>query len=178
MKHEQTHFDRTVKDWYELQKRVYQFEEIEQDQMVISRVRDNNWTVDLDLAHKNLKSKLADRVSQTPDIFILSDIEISKLPLEYVMKIVDKKFQRSRYGGYFALLSYYLNSKIKFDNLGESYKNNIDTVVRKFTSYAGRVENYTTMNDYPIEVLNKRGDLLEGSNYIFVHGNVKYWIWK
>ena len=52
MKHQQTHFDRTVKDWYELQKQLYQFEEIEPDRAVISRVLHNNWTVDLDLAHK------------------------------------------------------------------------------------------------------------------------------
>ena len=83
------HPHRSVNDWYNLQKRIWNFEEINPDKEIIEKISDENWKVDLSLAHKNLKTKLAeyDNKNDPPDFFIMTDIEISKFPIETFFKI-------------------------------------------------------------------------------------------
>jgi hypothetical protein len=59
-----------------------------------------------------------------------------------------------------------------------SYSQNIDTVFRKNLSFATHIEQYSTVIDYPVKVANSEGTMREGSNYIFVHPNIRYFLWK
>jgi hypothetical protein len=174
------HPHRSVPDWYELQKRNLLFNEIAPDQEVIQRLTHTNWTIDLSKAHQNLKTKLWSHNTSDKkfDFFIMTDIELSKLPLEMFFKIVQHKYQHSKYGGYIALLSYYLTSNTTYSDLGASYKYNINQVCSQYLEFVNNIENKSMVYDQPIDLLDDKGKLLEGSNFIFVHPNIRFWLWK
>ena len=87
-------------------------------------------------------------------------------------------YNKSNRGIYIAALSYYL-SPLSFDEtLSGIYSENIDTVFRKNFAFADRIENLSTVIDYPLQLAHQQGYMIEGGNYIFVHPNIKYFLWK
>jgi hypothetical protein len=169
----------TVLDWYRLQQQMIGFTEILPDQDVINVLTDKKWNLDLSHAHANLKNKLTPySVPKTKtDFFVITDIEISKFPLEMIFKIIKSKFESSTHGGYIAFLSYYLTSKTRYHELTGTYVENIDTVFRQNLQFVSRIENKSTVIHDPIDKVHN-GALLEGSNFLFVHPNIRYWLWK
>jgi hypothetical protein len=107
----------------------------------------------------------------------LTDIELGKLPLETFFKLVRKKYNDSKFGGYIAVLSYYLNTNVVRHDLQGSYSENIAQVFSENLSYVNRLENLSSVTDFPINK-TKNNVLIEGSNFIFVHPNIRYFLWK
>jgi hypothetical protein len=169
----------TVPDWYKLQQQIHGFSEIQPDQEVIDRLANKNWNIDLTHAHTNLKNKLAPYSvpKSSLDFFVMTDMEISKFPLEMIFKIIKSKFESCTNGGYISLLSYYLVSKTKYPKLTGTYSDNIDTVFRENLKFVTEIEDKSVVIDEPINVV-RNGRLYEGNNFIFVHPNIRYWLWK
>lgn len=164
-------------NWYNLQKNVQGWDEIKADYEIINLVNDNKWSVDTSLAHNNIKDKVKTS-NKTADFFILTDIEYSKCPLPMLIEIIKHKYEQCRVGGYLALLSYYLNSTKPNKTLPESYKDSIDIFFKKEFSFANKIQQKSTVIDNPIEVKNNNNVLVEGNNFLFVHPNIRYFLWK
>lgn len=166
-------------DWYKLQKDCQGWDAIQPDVDVVNMVSQNHWCLNLDHCHQSLKSLLEKyHVPKSQvDFFVITDPELSKFPLDIIFKLVEKQYTLSSVGGYMACLSYYLNSRKKYTGLGDSYNQNIKQVFEQELSFAVRVQCHSQVLDRPIDqVVN--GQLVEGSNFIFVHPNIRYFLWK
>ena len=166
-------------DWYKLQKDFQGWDTIQPDADVVNVVSQNDWCLNLDHCHASLKNLLEKYHVPKPqvDFFVITDLELSKFPLDMFFRLVEKQYKNSLTGGYIACLSYYLNSRKKYAGLTDSYSKNISMVFDQELSFAEQVENHSQVFDRPIaEVVD--GQLVEGSNFIFVHPNIRYFLWK
>jgi hypothetical protein len=166
-------------NWYNLQKDFQGWQIIQPDLDVETVVSKNNWCLDLEYCHPSLRELLEKYhiPKSTVDFFVVTELELSKLPLDVFFKLIKRQYENSSTGGYIACLSYYLNCKKSYTDLSNSYSNNINTVFDQELSFATRTENHSVVMDYPInKILN--GELIEGSNFIFVHPNIRYFLWK
>ena len=170
--------DAATARWYHLQKKIQGWNEISADQGILDLVESNDWCVDVSYAHDNLRRRLAHRISCRPDFFVVSHLQLGKLPIETITDIVRQQFDSARCGGYVALLSYYLNSIRRYDCMGDTYSQTIDLVLRQLWEFSPGIENVSTMTDYPILNALRHERLIEGTNFLFVHGNVRYFLWK
>lgn len=167
-------------DWYKLQQEYQGWAEIRADYDVLHRVQNQKWSFDIQHCHKSLANLLTTHACTKKthtDFFVLTDLELSKLPLETLFKIIKFKYEQSSVGGYVAILSYYINNQKRLEKLGDSYPTNIDTVFRENFSYVRKIECVSNIIENPIDVIVD-GQLLEGSNFIFVHPNIRYFLWK
>lgn len=168
-------------DWYKLQKDHQGWNQIPPDLVVAEKLVPLNLTINFDYTHYSLKNLLKEfecPVDQDPDFYLITNIELSKKPLSELFDLVQQCYEKSRAGVYFAALSYYLEPDKVFDNLTGPYSKNIDTIFRRYLSFAYQVEDYSTVIDYPVIVANKEHTMHEGKNFIFVHPNIKYFVWK
>ena len=166
-------------DWYNLQKKFQGWDIIQSDTNVVNVVSQSNWCLNLDHCHQSLKNLLEKYHVPKPqvDFFVITDLELSKLPLDIFFKLIEKQYKNSSTGGYIACLSYYINARKQYAGLGDSYSKNISMVFNQELCFADRVENHSEVFDCPIkEVVD--GKLVEGSNFIFVHPNIRYFLWK
>ena len=168
-------------DWFKTQKDVQGWNSIPQDAKLANILAPLDLSLNFDYCHysiKNLLGVFECSNDQQPDFYIITDIELSKRPLEELFAFYQDCYNKSRRGIYIAALSYYL-SPIKVDEtLTGTYGENIDTFFRKNLSFADRIENLSTVIDFPLQLAHKHGHMIEGGNYIFVHPNIKYFLWK
>lgn len=168
-------------DWYKLQKDQQGWTSIPPDRVLAGILAPMNLSLNFDYCHYSIKELLGEfqcMPDKTPDLFVITDIELSKQPLEKLFAFCQDCYNKSNRGVYLATLSYYLSPLFFDKTLSGSYSENIDTVFRRNFSYADRIENLSTVIDYPLTVAHKQGHMIEGSNYIFVHPNIKYFLWK
>jgi hypothetical protein len=166
-------------NWYNLQKDFQGWQIIKPDADIRNLVSKNNWCLNLDYCHSSLKELLIQYhvPKSVVDFFVITDLELSKFPLDVFFKLVKHQYENSSIGGYIACLSYYINSRKSYIGLGNSYCDNINTVFQNELYFASRIENCSVVVDYPINKLS--GDvLIEGTNFIFVHPNIRYFLWK
>ena len=160
-------------DWYLLQQQNQGWAEVYADDYVCTVLSKLNATANTSMAHNNLKNKL----QFGDDIYIISDIEFSKLPLPTILKLIKASYDKSKLGVYVALLSYYITPTTVDSTLPDSYKQSISELFDKEFSYATRSENLSIVEDNPINIINNN-ELVEGANFIFVHPNIRYFLWK
>lgn len=168
-------------DWYKLQKEHQGWDNIHPDVVVAEKLRPMNLSINFDYCHYSLKDMLSEfehTSESNPDFYIITDIELSKKPFSELFALYRECYNKSIKGIYIAALSYYLEPDCVDPRLTGPYSKNIDTVFRKNLSYASQVEEYSTVMDYPLLVANKQGTMIEGRNFIFVHPNIKYFLWK
>jgi hypothetical protein len=168
-------------DWYQVQKDVQGWNYIPADLFVASKLIPQNLSLNLDYCHRGLKNLLIDFEAipyEQPDFFVITELELGKISLSELFSLYETSYKQSRYGIYVAALSYYLEPDQVDSTLKDSYSKNIDTVFRKNFHYADRVEDYSVVTDQPLKDLDDNGCLVEGSNYIFVHPNIRYFLWK
>lgn len=168
-------------DWYKLQKDVQGWNTIPQDTALSNVLAPLDLSLNFDYCHYSIKQLLnvfECAPDQQPDMYIITDIELSKLRLEELFDLYRDCYNKSKRGIYIAALSYYLSPTFFDDTLLGTYSENIDQVFRKNLSFADRIENLSTVIDYPLSLARKQGYLAEGANYIFVHPNIKYFLWK
>jgi len=168
-------------DWYKMQKDVQGWNNIPADITLANILAPMDLSLNFDYCHYSIKQLLGIfecMPDQQPDLYIITDIELSKLRLEELFSFYQDCYNKSNRGIYIAALSYYL-SPINFDEtLSGTYSKNIDAVFRKNCLFANRIENLSTVIDYPLQLAHQQGYMLEGANYIFVHPNIKYFLWK
>lgn len=166
--------------WYNLQQKNQGWKEIEPDYELTQFLSSKSWSLNLKFCHANLKEKLSQfNVEKTEkDFFVITDIEISKLPLSYLFKLIKKNYDTHKIGGYIACLSYYLNVQKTYDISDQlTYSQSIKKIFEQELSFANLLEDKSCVNDNPINLV-KEDSLVEGSNFIFVHPNIRYFIWK
>ena len=166
-------------NWHNLQRDFQGWQIIQPDLDVEHVVSQNNWCLNLEYCHSSLKEQLKKYHVPKPtmDFFVVTELELSKLPLDIFFKLVKHQYDNSSTGGYIACLSYYLNCRKSYTDLGNSYRDNISMVFDQELSFAMSTENCSAVTDYPINNL-LNGELIEGSNFIFVHPNIRYFLWK
>lgn len=168
-------------DWYKIQKDVQGWENIPADQILAERLAPLDLLINFDYSHyaiQNLLGQFRCSGDQAPDFYVITELDLGKRPLDQLFELYRECYQHSRVGIYFAVLSYYLEPKTIYPHLTGPYSKNIDIVFRENLSYADRIENVSTVIDYPLIQAEKDGYLTEGSNFIFVHPNIKYFLWK
>lgn len=168
-------------DWYKMQKNVQGWTSIPPDTNLANILAPMGLSLNFDYCHNSIKQLLGTfecMPDQQPDLYIITDIELSKLRLEDLFALYRDYYNKSRRGIYIAALSYYLAPLSVDETLTGSYSENIDTVFRANCSFASHIENLSTVIDYPLQLAHQQGYMIEGSNYIFVHPNIKYFLWK
>ena len=163
-------------DWHDLQKKSQGWSEIHPDRVLCDRLFKLQPSVNLKFAHQNLKNKLSSLESGN-DMFVITDIEISKIPLEGILQLVKQKYNESTLGVYVALLSYYITPKQVNRSLPDSYSESIHIYFQTEFSYAAQVEDHSQVYDVPTDLI-KDNDLVEGANFIFVHPNIRFFLLK
>jgi|TARA_B110000503_G_C7007754_1_gene354330 hypothetical protein len=168
-------------DWYKMQKDVQGWKTIPPDTVLANILAPMDMSLNFNYSHYSIK-KLLNAFECMPshqaDLYIITEIELSKLRLEELFTLYQDCYNKSKRGIYIAALSYYL-SPLSFDEtLSRTYSENIDTIFRKNCSFADRIENLSTVIDYPLQLAHQQDYMIEGSNYIFVHPNIKYFLWK
>ena len=164
-------------DWYKIQKDFHQWNMIPQDQLVYERLKSKNWKINFEHCHYALKELLQESEcprNKDPDFYVITNIELSKKPLGELFALYKECYDRSTCGVYVAALSYYLEPEYPRPELSGLYSENIDQVFRENFSYVDSVENCSTVIDVPLN----DNPVIEGTNYIFVHPNIKYFLWK
>jgi hypothetical protein len=168
-------------DWYKLQKDYQGWQNINPDMVVTEILQPLNLKINFDYCHYGLKDMLNTYQcvnDEIADFYIITDIELSKKPLSELFSLYRNCYNKSRVGIYIAALSYYLESDIVVPLINDAYSKTISEVFKKNLDFATRIEEYSTVIDYPIAVANSNGSMIEGANYIFVHPNIKYFLWK
>jgi hypothetical protein len=163
-------------DWHDLQKKSQGWSEIHPDHVLCNRLLELHPSVNLKFAHQNLKNKLSS-LEPGNDMFVITDIEISKIPLEGILQLIKQKYNESTLGVYIALLSYYITPKQVNSDLPDSYSESIRMYFQNEFSYAARVEDHSQVYDVPTDLV-KDNALVEGANFIFVHPNIRFFLWK
>ena len=168
-------------DWYKTQKDVQGWKSIPPDADLANILAPMDLSLNFDYCHYSIKHLLDAfecEADQQPDLYIITDIELSKNRLEELFAFYQDCYNKSKRGIYIAALSYYL-SPLNFDEtLSGTYSENIDTVFRKNCAFADRIENLSTVIDHPLQLAHRHQFMIEGVNYIFVHPNIKYFLWK
>lgn len=168
-------------DWYKLQKDAQEWDTIPSDNILANILAPLNLSLNFDYCHYSIKQLLNTfecPSSQQPDMYIITDIELSKFRFEELFALYRDCYNKSKSGIYIAALSYYL-SPLEFDDtLSGTYSENIDLIFKKNLSFANRIDNLSTVIDFPLNLAQEQGHMIEGSNYIFVHPNIKYFLWK
>jgi hypothetical protein len=168
-------------DWYKTQKDVQGWKSIPPDADLANILAPMDLSLNFDYCHYSIKHLLDAfecEADQQPDLYIITDIELSKNRLEELFAFYQDCYNKSKRGIYIAALSYYL-SPLNFDEtLSGTYSENIDTVFRKNCAFADRIENLSTVIDHPLQLAHQQHFMIEGANFIFVHPNIKYFLWK
>jgi len=165
--------------WHQLQKDHQGWEHIAPDLFLVDLLSNKDWCLDLTYCHDSLRVLLEPHhvnKAQT-DFFIITELELSKLPLDILFRLIRTQYNNSESGGYVALLSYYITSNKKYCDLNGSYSENINKVFVDNFDYVNKLENKSSVIDFPINQI-KDGQLLEGTNFLFVHPNIRYLLWK
>jgi hypothetical protein len=164
-----------------MQKDVQGWNNILPDKVLANILAPMDLSLNFDYSHYSIKQLLGMfecMPDQQPDLYIITDIELSKLCLEELFAFYQDCYNKSKRGIYVAALSYYLSPLNFDDTLPGTYSENIDTVFRMNCSFADRIDNLSTVIDHPLQLAHQQGHMIEGSNYIFVHPNIKYLLWK
>ena len=162
--------------WYKLQQNYFSFDEITPDVEVYLDILNKKTSVNLTFAHQSLK-KLLRSIPTGNGIIVISNIEVSKQPLERIIKHVQACYDKCEVGVYVALLSYFITPVNVDPSLPVSYSHACAKYFKREFAFANMVQNLSQITDYPIYKPN--GDYLEeGSNFLFVHPNIRYWLWK
>lgn len=168
-------------DWYKLQKDAQGWDNIDPDKVVTEILSPLGLLINFEYCHYGLKNMLDNFVcppNTQPDFYIITELELSKRPLPELFELYRTCYNSSRVGIYIAALSYYLEPDYVDPSLTDCYSKNIDTVFRKNLDFAFKIDNYSTVINYPILAAKKHNFMQEGANYIFVHPNIKYFLWK
>ena len=143
-----------------------------------------DWQVHVEYASGDLKSYAEQHNmvnNQDFDFFIINDMEFGKLNLLELEHIIKDLYNRSRHGGYFSVQSYFLNWNNQSECCRADLDDNMDRAAVEW------VERYLGVNTYtnkslkisdPLKNFTADGRLLAGSDFMYTHGNIRFWLWK
>jgi len=173
-----------VKDWKELQRELCHFNDIRADADLKRFIdKQQHLTFDTDWAAPDIKNYAIEHAKKGTDFFIITDREFGKRSLKDIETILHSKMSNATLGGYFAILSYYLNwcDERVDKNLPESLNLSVNRWIK---TLGYRFDDVSQIIDYPILTYDtayysptSRG-LLEGKNFLFSHPNIRVWLWK
>jgi hypothetical protein len=171
----------SLKDWAGMQKKILGWEVTAADSRVIDCVKDQGWNIDSSRTHHVLQHALSKHSvpKNQFDFFVMTDLELSKLPFDSVIKIIKAQLRSVKVGGYFALMSYYLNVTKPRRQLTGTYPENILQVFQQELADVAKVECVSNVYHEPINVFDPVSqEMIEGANFLFVHPNIRYFVWN
>lgn len=119
--------------------------------------------------------------NQDFDFFVINDLEFGKLRLDELETTIKNLHQTSRHGGYFSVQSYFLNWNNDADCRRTDLSDDFDQAVVEWVKQYIGVKNYTNRSlkiSNPLSNITEDGKLLAGSDFMYTHGNIRFWLWK
>ena len=119
--------------------------------------------------------------SEKFDFFINCDMEFGKLPVDVLEQTIKQQYQTSTQGGYIAFQSYYLNwqNDTQFNRL--DLDDSMDRAVVQWVERYLGINNYTNeclQIDNPLTNVTDNGEIIAGADFMYTHGNIRFWLWK
>ena len=179
-KHKRTH------DWKSYQLSKLNATDIDIDSKVKNFILSHpTWRFNLTWANPDIKKFAASNQilvnDQQYDFFIICDMEFGKLPLVEIEELIREYHTVSNHGGYFAMQSYYLNWQNDDAVVKPELSDDMDQAVPQW------VEKHLSISDFtndslkisnPLSNIDSQGRLIAGSDFMYTHGNIRFWLWK
>lgn len=173
-------------NWKKLQLRFLKADDISCDYKLKQFMLDNSsWIFDLEHASADIKNFAQENnINQSTahcDFFMINDMEFGKIPLRSIETHIKNRFNNSEHGGYFAMQSYYFNwtndQQCCYADLSDSMDLAVQQWVEKYLNIT-TYDNDSLAIDNPLENRDADGVLLSGSDFMYTHGNTRFWLWK
>jgi hypothetical protein len=172
-------------NWKSLQLKFLDADDIACDyKLKVYMRRRPNWKFHVEYSSPDLKLYSAEHCivdHEDFDFFIVNDLEFGKLNLNKLENTIRELHDKSRHGGYFSVQSYFLNwnneDQCRYCNLSDD----IDQAVVEWVEQYIGVKNYTNQSlkiSNPLSNITEDGKLLAGSDFMYTHGNIRFWLWK
>ena len=173
-------------NWKKFQLKFLQADDIACDYVLKQKIISNpTWKYNLDFASTDIKLFACENniaVSNVDfDFFIITDLEFGKLPLKHLESTVFELYERSRHGGYLAVVSYYLNWNNDPDCCYNELDDNMDVAIEQWLKDVVKISNFKNISLPISNALSNRlpsGELITGSNFIYTHGDIRFWLCK
>jgi len=170
--------------WKKTQLRYLNCKEIAADHKIKSYILANkNFVYNIEYAgtdiqlfiqKHNIKSSL-----DNYDFYIIIDFEFSKLPLEKIECGIRRLHGHASIGGYIAIQSFFIN--YNSNKIYAEFPNSYDSSITYWIETVLKIQNYSNESlplDNPLLRKTKDGELISGSDFMYVHGNIRFWTWK
>jgi hypothetical protein len=172
-------------NWKKFQLRFLNADDISCDYVLKQKMQDNpSWAWNLDYASADIKI-FADqkfKINNTNfDFFIINDLEFGKLPIKQLESTVVDLYNQSVHGGYFSVQSYYLNWHNQPEHCYQDIDDDMDIAVEQWVRDKMQIKNYTNASlqiSNPLKNRLPNGELVAGSDFMYTHGNTRFWLWK
>jgi len=173
-------------NWKHYQLRFMNAIDIDIDHKLKKFINSNsNWTFNIDFASPDIKNFVnkhgIKNNSINFDFFIINDLEFGKKPVSEIEHTLVDWYNISNNGGYFSFQSYYLNWNNQPNGLRKKLDDDMDVAVVQWVDQCLGISTYTndslTISD-PLKNLSDTGELIAGSDFMYTHGNIRFWLWK
>lgn len=172
-------------DWKRLQLRFLDVDDIACDHdLKVFMKQHPDWQYHVDYASADLKLYSKNYLTVDHDrfdFFIINHLEFGKLNLSQIENTIKNLYQRSQHGGYFSVQSYFLNWNNHDSERRLDLSDDIDQAVIEWVERYIGVENYSNQSlkiSNPLSNVTDDGKLLSGSDFMYTHGNIRFWLWK
>lgn len=172
-------------NWKRLQLRYLKVDDIACDyKLKVFMQKNPQWRYHVEHASPDLKLYAEEHCivdSNDFDFFVVNDLEFSKLSLDTLETTLQKLYNQSQHGGYFSVLSYFLNWHNRPECLRNNLSDDIDKAVVEWVEQYIGVKNYSNQSlkiSNPQSNITDDGELVTGADFIYTHGNIRFWLWK
>ena len=173
-------------NWKKFQLRFLNADDIACDYVLKQKIQDNPaWVWNLDYASADIKL-FADQAqvkinNKDFDFFIINDLEFGKLAIKQIEQTIVNFYNVSRHGGYFAVQSYYLNWPNQRDHCYQDLDDDMDIAVEQWVRDKMGIADYKNESlqiSNPLKNRLPNGELVAGSDFMYTHGNTRFWLCK
>ena len=177
-------WDNYQHEWKKCQLKALGSSEIAPDYALKSYILSHKeYVYNIEYAGTDIQLFLKDHNIQTNndkfDFYLITDFKFSKLPLEKIECAFRRLYGHAKIGGYAAMQSYFINynSNKLYSEFPDSYSQSVPYWVETVL----KIENFTNETlqlDNPLLRKTSDGQLISGSDFMYVHGNIRFWAWK
>lgn len=176
---------RSTRDWRYYQLSLLGADEIDVDHRLKSFVRRHcDLAYDVSWAHPQLAQFVHEnaRVAHDDfDYFLITDLEFGKLPVNEIMRTIRDLYDRSRAGGYFSMQSYYFNWTNDPAYVYPDLDDDADVAAEQWIKQKLAIYSFTNESlviKQPLNNIDSRGRVIAGVDFMYTHGNMRFWLWK
>ena len=175
-----------TRNWKQWQLSKLKAADIDIDHTIKTFIKNNStWQFNLEWANPDIKKFAVDNNIKTSttdfDFFVICDLEFGKLPVVEIENTIKTMYNTSTTGGYFSFQSYYLNWQNDPAGLRKDLDDNMDIAVEQWVKQYLNISTYENSSlkiSKPLTNIDSKGRLIAGSDFMYTHGNTRFWLWK